>query len=210
MNIEWLGSTTFIIKNSIGKRVLLNPLESTNNFEEHCNNATVITLNDPFKKIFVTNKNNFEHKIINNCSTYSNDFLTVKSYLTFKDKMNGIKRGGNIIYILELDGLRFCHLGLLGHKLSYDLIEKLGKIDFLFIPIGGHFCLNGLEASKLTHEITPKYVIPMYYKNSSNLSYLDNPRKFISYFKNVITHKESSIQSSSLPFDSNNVVLLLK
>ena len=48
------------------------------------------------------------------------------------------------IYILKIDNINICHLGDLGHIPPTLVLDKLRNIDILFIPIGGHFTLNGL------------------------------------------------------------------
>ena len=58
-------------------------------------------------------------------------------------------------------------------------ITTLLDIDVLFIPVGGHFCLDGHSASKLASEIKPKYIVPMSFKTSSEYFYLDGPLKFL-------------------------------
>src|SRR6184192_1341361 len=56
---------------------------------------------------------------------------------TYHDAKKGAERGKNFIYTVEIDDLRICHLGHLGHGLSEDQLEGIGsKIDVLFVPIG--------------------------------------------------------------------------
>ena len=116
-------------------------------------------------------------KILNSATKFENKDFYVEGFNSFRDNYNGFKRGDNIIYILEIDGLKLCHLGSLGHILNEEIINKLSDIDILFIPIGGHFCLDGHSAFKLASSINPKYIIPMSFKTSSEYFYLDGSTK---------------------------------
>jgi L-ascorbate metabolism protein UlaG (beta-lactamase superfamily) len=90
--------------------------------------------------------------------------ISIKSIGTYHDTEQGMSRGKNTIFIIESDGLRFVHLGDLGHDLSDEQVKAIGTVDVLFIPIGGVYTLNGTQARKLVERLKPKlYVIPMHY-----------------------------------------------
>jgi len=82
---------------------------------------------------------------------------------SFHDNQEGAIRGQNTIFIYDIDGLRFCHLGDLGHELGGEQIEKIDGIDVLFIPVGGHFTIDAKIASKVISSIGPRIVVPMHY-----------------------------------------------
>lgn len=89
------------------------------------------------------------------------EFDVIDSY---HDNAQGKERGPNRITCFELDGIRVCHVGDLGHTLNEDQIEKIGKIDLLFIPVGGKFTIGPVEATKVVEQIQPRIVIPMHFK----------------------------------------------
>jgi L-ascorbate metabolism protein UlaG (beta-lactamase superfamily) len=83
---------------------------------------------------------------------------------TFHDAVSGMQRGKNSIWIVEVDGLTFCHMGDLGHELSADQVKAIGKVDVLMIPVGGIYTINGEQAKKTIEQIKPRlYIIPMHY-----------------------------------------------
>lgn len=209
MKIQWIGGTTFLLKNSTGKQLLLNPNKLIFSTKKYNFNPNIITCCNTCKNDYLKDFISKDCKIINSVCTFNNEFLKLKSYTTFRDNVNGMKRGENIIYILEIDGFKLCHLGSIGHMINYELLSVLKDLDFLFIPIGGHFCLNGFEASKLAYSINAKYIIPMYFKTSYEYFYLDGPFKFLSSMKNIITYKDSAIQTNDLPLSGHNSVILL-
>jgi L-ascorbate metabolism protein UlaG (beta-lactamase superfamily) len=89
------------------------------------------------------------------------DFYTVGTY---HDTVGGMNRGKNGVFVFEVDGLRIVHLGDLGHTLTDAQIKRIGEVDILFIPVGGIYTLNGLDAARVVEQLRPKrYVLPMHY-----------------------------------------------
>jgi len=68
----------------------------------------------------------------------------------------------NTIYLVTLEGMQLCFLGSLSSgKLESELIEVVGSVDVLFIPIAGGSVLNASDAHELSVKIGPHIVIPM-------------------------------------------------
>ena len=65
---------------------------------------------------------------------------------------------------MQIDGLSLCHMGDIGEECSENLAEKIGKVDVLFIPVGGTYTLDAIGAKKYIDKLQPKVVIPMHYK----------------------------------------------
>jgi L-ascorbate metabolism protein UlaG (beta-lactamase superfamily) len=90
--------------------------------------------------------------------------IIIRNIGTFHDAVNGMQRGKNSIWIVEADGLVFCHLGDLGHELSPEQVKAIGKVDVLMIPIGGIYTINGEQAKRIVEKIKPRlYIVPMHY-----------------------------------------------
>lgn len=83
---------------------------------------------------------------------------------SFHDEEGGQKRGKNTIYTFEVDGLSLCHLGDLGTTLTDSQVEQIGKVDILFIPVGGVFTIDPKKAVEVATHLEPLIVIPMHYK----------------------------------------------
>ncbi|MBU3895978.1 MBL fold metallo-hydrolase [Patescibacteria group bacterium] len=125
---------------------------------------------------------------------------------------HGEKRGKIIIYTMEAEGLRFCHLGDLGQKeLSSDQLDQIGLIDVLMIPVGGTYTISGQEAQKIISQIEPKMVIPMHYDIKGLELKLDGVDKFLKAIgkHSVIPQEKLLVKSNSLPKDGTEVVILL-
>ncbi len=83
---------------------------------------------------------------------------------TFHDGAGGKMRGGNMVTLIDAEGIRAAHLGDLGHTLTQDQIDELGRVDVLMVPVGGFFTIDAAAAWELTERINPHIVIPMHYR----------------------------------------------
>lgn len=83
---------------------------------------------------------------------------------TFHDHHGGAKRGGNLISVVEMDGIRAAHFGDIGHSLSDDQIKQLGRLDVIMIPVGGYYTVDAAEALEIVRKFAPAVVVPMHYR----------------------------------------------
>lgn len=80
---------------------------------------------------------------------------------TFHDAEHGKARGRNTIYLMEVDDLRVCHAGDLGHVLSTEQVEEIGTVDLLFVPAGGPRMISPAQAAEVISQLEPAIVVPM-------------------------------------------------
>jgi L-ascorbate metabolism protein UlaG (beta-lactamase superfamily) len=90
--------------------------------------------------------------------------IEIRGVESFHDEVEGAKRGNNIMYKFIMEGIKFCHLGDLGHELDEESVQKIGDVDILFVPIGGTFTVADKQAWKVINMIKPKIIVPMHYK----------------------------------------------
>jgi L-ascorbate metabolism protein UlaG (beta-lactamase superfamily) len=90
--------------------------------------------------------------------------ISFKGVKTWHDLDSGKLRGKNTVYIIETDGIRLCHLGDIGELCTDELCKKIGKVDVLFVPIGGTFTIDAQEAKKYADKLAPSIIIPMHYR----------------------------------------------
>ncbi len=102
--------------------------------------------------------------VINTPGVHDVKGLRVEGFSTFHDDARGAQRGSNLVFAWEMDGVRVCHLGDLGHVLDAKTLQELGRIDLLLIPVGGVFTVDAGGAKQVVDQISPRLVIPMHYK----------------------------------------------
>lgn len=83
---------------------------------------------------------------------------------TYHDTAQGMERGKNAIFVVDVDGMRVVFLGDLGHRLTPAQVKQIGPVDVLFIPVGGVYTLNGSDAKEVVAQLKPKkYIVPMHF-----------------------------------------------
>lgn len=209
MDITWIENSTFLIKTSMGKRLIIDPFNKIHTCDISSLNPNIITLSSPYIESLCPNEIDPHIKIINSPGVYNTDIGLIKGYSTYCDHYNGAKRGSNTIYTYDIDNLKLCHLGYLGEFLSDDIINSIGDIDILFIPVGGHINLSGKEAYMLTKKISPKVIIPMNYKSSYSSFLFNGLKDFTLLLKKVskITTDSITISKDTLIPNGNAIIL---
>lgn len=121
----------------------------------------------------------------------------IQNISTFHDKDNGMLRGRNSVFVVEVDGLRLCHLGDLGHTLNDRQLQRLGTVDVLMIPVGGIYTLNGSDARNVVAQIKPRrLILPMHY-GTKVFQELLGPEEFLEGFP----HVERKLNTNELVID---------
>lgn len=98
--------------------------------------------------------------VIDEPGDYEIEGVKVRGVKAFHDDVHGNRLGLNIVFVFVLDGVRFSHLGDLGHVLSPEQVEEIGSVDVLMVGVGG----NQELADENIRRLKPKVVIPMHYR----------------------------------------------
>ena len=88
---------------------------------------------------------------------------------TWHDEAQGAKRGPNLAFLVEMDGLRFLHLGDLGHLPTLAQLSAFGAVDVLMLPVGGNYTIDAAQAVETMRLISPRLTLPMHYQTTYNL-----------------------------------------
>jgi len=91
--------------------------------------------------------------------------VRIFGFKTYHDKEKGAKRGENIIFKIEAEGISMVHCGDLGLVPDDDFLEKLGEVDIFLVPVGGFYTIDASEAYELVKKIEPRIIIPMHYNH---------------------------------------------
>ena len=139
--------------------------------------------------------------IIDGPGEYEKKGVEILGIASFHDKKNGSERGENTIYVYRMDGLKTCHLGDLGGKLSDKQVERLNEVDILMVPVGGIYTLNAEEAVLVVEQLEPKIVIPMHFKTRDLSFELEPLEKFLKEIgkENITPIGKLTVTPSSLP-----------
>jgi L-ascorbate metabolism protein UlaG (beta-lactamase superfamily) len=89
--------------------------------------------------------------------------VVVNGLPTYHDGAGGAEHGHNTVYVIELDEVRVCHLGDLGHGLDDTMLGAIGNVDLLLVPVGGGRALDAARAAEVVRQVEPRVVVPMHY-----------------------------------------------
>lgn len=89
--------------------------------------------------------------------------VALRGFSTFHDGAHGAERGTNVMFKLTAEQMSVLHCGDLGHMLDDKLIDEIGNVDILCIPVGGYYTIDHQVALQLTKKIDPALVLPMHF-----------------------------------------------
>lgn len=115
----------------------------------------------------------------------------------------------NVAYMVQYDGLTVLHLGDLNHVPSQSIIESMGDVNVLLVPVGGGSTLKAAEASEVVALIEPNYIVPMHYALPGLKIELDPVEKFLKEMGISRVQEEDTLRvtASTLPEQPHVVVL---
>ncbi len=128
---------------------------------------------------------------------------------TYHDAERGAKHGRNTVYLIEIDDVRICHLGDLGHSLDDTQAETLSSADVLLVPVGGRSTINATQAAEVVRQLEPRYVVPMHYAVPGLKLQLDPIDRFLKEMGLAPGEAlaKLSVQPSSGEYDTKLVLL---
>ena len=164
MDIIYLGHSSFKLKGKNGS-VITDPYDSQMvGLKFTKTEADIITVSHHHPDHDKLDQVPGYKKVVDGPGDYEIMGVSIIGLPSFHDDKKGEERGKNTIYVFEMDGLRLCHLGDLGHVLPEGTLSALGDIDVLMIPVGGGYTIGPADALHVVQQIEPSVVIPMHYK----------------------------------------------
>jgi L-ascorbate metabolism protein UlaG (beta-lactamase superfamily) len=174
--IRWHGHTCFRIK-AKEATIILDPVDRTTGYALGKQNADIVTISgDPGGKNLGAIRPDYQ--VIDGPGEYEMHDVFVTGGRTYQDTEKGAVRGFNTTYVVEVEGLKFGHLGNIGHALTEAQSEALEDVDVLMVPAGGDDILSHDLAADLVTTLTPKLVIPMRYATSRGDAALGSVTEF--------------------------------
>jgi len=194
MDITYLGHSSFKIKTKTAS-VVTDPFDPKMVGLKYSGvEADIVTVSHQHSDHNAVDKVTGVKKVIDGPGEYEVSGVSMMGFSTFHDNKEGAERGKNTIYVIEAEGLHVVHLGDLGHVLSDELIDEIGDVDILMIPVGGFFTIGPKEATEIISKIEPYFVIPMHYATPGLTPMLTEKLLPVDAFL-----KECGINSETLP-----------
>jgi L-ascorbate metabolism protein UlaG (beta-lactamase superfamily) len=166
LKITWIGLACFLLVTDDGTRIVIDP------FEPHFYGRDYGTIEET-ADIATVSHNHRDHSFVSilkgspsifaKAGKFSSDNISIQGIRSFHDKAKGWERGDNIIFCYDVDGIRVCHLGDLGHQLSSGQLGAIDHVDILILPVGGRSTLDPDEGKAVIAQLKPAIAIPMHF-----------------------------------------------
>ena len=214
MIIKWYGHAAFKITTASGTRIIIDPYQSgfSGGAISYGNIADeadiVITSHDHGDHNYVKEiRGKYDH--IKAKGDYEIRDIKIKLIPTFHDTSKGKERGNNLISVIAADGLTLAHMGDLGHDPGKDILQMIGAVDILLLPVGGFYTIDAKVATNVMNDINPKITIPMHYRTEKCSFPITTVHEFTKGKDNTRTLRESELEitGESLPKGPEIVVL---
>lgn len=210
MKIKSYGHSCFLITADNGTRILTDPYDPSTGRELSDIACDAVTCShDHFDHCYVKAASG-SPAVINDNAEHDIQGVKIRAVDSFHDECGGAKRGPNIIYCYEIDGIHLVHFGDLGADLTEEQCKKIGKADVIMLPVGGKFTIDAAQAMELVNKVDPHVIIPMHYQAdflSFEIGSLDAFLALANNIKIVRTEgKEYLVSAESLPKDKEVIV----
>jgi len=171
MNIKWVGHSCFLITSKSGATLLTDPYDPAAYkgellYRQVDLDPDVVTVSHSHADHAGVGYLGSSHRLLDTVEAYDTDSFSIRGVNTFHDPDGGLQRGGNIVFVIMVDGIKVCHLGDLGHELNQSQVGEIGDVDLLLIPVGGYFTIDAPTATRVWQQLgPPPLTIPMHFRN---------------------------------------------
>ena len=201
LQIRWHGHSCFEITNDV--TIVTDP---------HDGRSIGIPTPTVTGDIILVTHNHYDHNSVKTVEKENSKVITderkrtignvqINGIPAFHDTAHGERRGNMILYKFIVDDITFCHLGDLGHELDAKTAQQIGKIDILFIPVGGNYTIDADQAWRVIEMLKPKIAIPMHYRIEGLSISIAGIEPFLekNHYKILRVGNEIDIEKDELP-----------
>lgn len=180
MKIKWLGHSCFRLTLNNGKTLVTDPYDPSVGYPPLHERADVA----------LSSHGHFDHNcfdalegdpiIVNSEGVHEVCGAKITGVPSFHDDAGGYKRGKNLIFVIEADGVKIAHLGDLGHLPETEAQRAaLSDLDVMLIPIGGFFTIDTATAVRIIEACKPRCAIAMHFANEYCHFTVSDEREFV-------------------------------
>jgi L-ascorbate metabolism protein UlaG (beta-lactamase superfamily) len=202
VQVTWHGHACFTIEDSVDRRFFIDPFDETVGYKVVWTDPDAVLISDDHFDHDALKKTG-RYELVDSTGVHTVAGVEVTGFLADHDNAGGHVHGLTRVFVWEMGGLRFAHLGGIGQSsLRPDQKKALEGVDVLFVPVGGHITLNGANAAALVREISPRIAVPMHY-GTDKVRYFefDSVNPFLDEFDDVVELPDNRFQArkDSLP-----------
>jgi L-ascorbate metabolism protein UlaG (beta-lactamase superfamily) len=211
MKVKWFGHASFLITAVDGTRIIIDPYAPGAGIDYG-------KINEAADIVIISHQHGDHNnaaaikgapEIVTGAGSHITKGIEFKGIESYHDASGGRERGPNTIFCFTVDGIKLCHLGDLGHRLSSQQAAEIGDIDILFIPVGGFFTIDAKEAGQVCNQLKPRIIIPMHYKTTKCAYPISGVEDFLSGKAKInrVASSEVEFEKDKLPEAPEIIVL---
>lgn len=208
MEITWLGHSCFRLR-SREAVVLTDPCPPASGYSIGKPTADIVTISHEHPGHSYRKAVGGTPMFITAPGEYEIGGVFIAGIATFHDSSRGKERGKNTAYVIEMDDVRLCHLGDLGHLPTPEQVEEMSGVDVLLTPVGGKSTIDAAAAAEVVSLLEPRVVIPMHYQTAHSTADLEPLQRFLKEMglSSAEAAAKLSLTASNLPHETQVMVL---
>lgn len=199
MRLQWYGHACFLVRSKVGTKVVTDPPEAQVGYALPQDEADVVTCSHQHFDHCAAALVKGNPRVITEPGSYQIKDFQIQGIGTEHDQVHGAERGPNIVFVLEADGVRVCHLGDLGHRLTPEQEAAIGVVDVVLVPAGGVFTMEPDVAAEVAKSLGPSIIVPMHFKTEALSFELGPVEAFTKHFASV--HQRDALELSRETLD---------
>jgi len=212
MKIKYLGHSAFSIISNKGVKIITDPYATEPGVLEYGEineTADIVTVSHGHHDHNNVAAVKGNPEVVSRVGRFEVKGIEVRGVASYHDDAGGMLRGDNVIFCFEVDGVRVCHLGDLGHRLDDKQLEEIGSVDILLIPVGGNYTIDAKVATGVCDQLKPRVIMPMHYKTEKGLLNIAGIDEFLSGKANVsqLDSSQAEFKPGELPATAQIIVL---
>jgi len=120
---------------------------------------------------------------ISQIGTYQLKDIRVKLIEASHGRLDGKNLGDTYVVLIHMNGLSILHCGDLGVVPDDNILNDIGVVDVLLVPVGGKYTIDATMAKEVIELLSPKVIFPMHYRTEcSKLDIIDTIEPFLALF----------------------------
>jgi L-ascorbate metabolism protein UlaG (beta-lactamase superfamily) len=208
MHVEWYGQSTFRLRAG-AVTVVIDPFGDMSAATARGLQFDYPPLTDVTADLLLVTHEHGDHNAVevvggdpvlirSKAGTFESPVGEVVGVASEHDAVAGTQRGANVMYAFDFDGVRVAHLGDLGQSiLRGEQAAALGKVDLLFVPVGGGPTIGASLAREIATALDARWVVPMHYR-TARTNFLEPADAFLERFDRVARLDSPSFELAAL------------
>jgi L-ascorbate metabolism protein UlaG (beta-lactamase superfamily) len=214
MKIKWLAHAAFLITSDSGTRIVTDPYATERelrhgDIKETAEIVTVSHSHGDHNNVAAVRGNPLVLDKVDAVKGIKDKTIKIKAVAAAHDDSGGSQRGPDVIFCFEVDGVRICHCGDLGHVLTEAQVKAISPVDVLLVPVGDFFTVGAAGATRICAQLKPKIIVPMHFK-TDKIGFPIRPVDDFLKGKSNVTRSAGSeieVKAGKFPVDTQIVVL---